>query len=92
MIPNSPHMAFVDPGEGTLTCQVNHSTDWESNPDLPGTEGKETIHYTTAPHFCVLFYVMNLSTTSQYPGGKSLKSRTQFFSEAKPQNYLEKLV
>ena len=23
---NSPHMTWVDPGEGTFTCQVNHST------------------------------------------------------------------
>ena len=26
MVPNSPQMAWVDPGEGTFTCQVNRST------------------------------------------------------------------
>ena len=34
MVPNSPHMAWVGPGEGTFTCQVNRSIRWESNPDL----------------------------------------------------------
>ena len=26
VVPNSPHMAWVDPGEGKFTCQVNRST------------------------------------------------------------------
>ena len=34
MVPNSPHMAWVGPGESTFTYQVNRSIRWESNPDL----------------------------------------------------------
>ena len=42
----SPHMTWVGPGEGTFTCQVNRSTEWESNSDLQGGSQRQLpLHY-----------------------------------------------
>ena len=30
-LPNFPHKAWVDPREGSFTCQVNRNHEWESN-------------------------------------------------------------
>ena len=38
MVPNSPHMAWVDPGEGTFTCQVNRSIMVRIEPGSPRRE------------------------------------------------------
>ena len=48
MVLNSPHMAWVDLGEGTFTCQVNRSTEWELNWTFR-TESKGDNHPTTTP-------------------------------------------
>ena len=38
MVPSSPHMAWVDPGEGTFTCQVNRSITVSIEPGPPRRE------------------------------------------------------
>ena len=38
MVPHSPHMAWVDPGKGTFTCQVNHSITLNIEPGPPRRE------------------------------------------------------
>ena len=40
VVPNSPHMVWVDPGEGTSTCQVNRSTTVSIEPGSPRQESR----------------------------------------------------
>ena len=55
-LPNFPHKALVDPGEGSFTYQVNRR-EWGSN----CVAVADDIHYTTLPF--VLFFIIILSGT-----------------------------
>ena len=57
-LPNFPHKAWVDPGEGSFTCQVNRC-EWESNCDCLCSNDHD--HYTKVPYPRGYLYRRNVS-------------------------------
>ena len=72
MVPNSPHMAWVDPGEGKFTCQVNRSTMVSIELGPPRRESRTT---TTTP--LRLFVIRSICKSWNYTESNESNDQTE---------------